>query len=515
MLVYGGHMSNKYLYLSISVSGASVLAVEILGTRILGPFYGVSLYLWSALITVTLAALSAGYALGGRLADRGATYAKLSSLLAGAGLWLLFVPWMRDPLLHAAEQAGLRLAVLVAALVLFFIPLMLLGMVSPFAIKLKVSKLENVGRSAGNLYAISTIASVAAALLTGFYLIPCFGVHRLTVAVGAILIATAMPGFFGKGRQAAKLVVPLAILAAGAALTATHPENTPDPGRGLVFKGQSPYGEIRVVDDANVRYLLIDGAIHTAVDTAPSRETAMPYVNVVDIARSVCRKPGRMLLIGLGGGSIAKHYHAAGWKVDAVEIDPLVVRLAGRFFGLDSAEARVFQMDGRRFLASTHGVYDVIVLDAYGSSSIPFHLVTREAFALVASRLAPDGVLAINVLSIGWKSGIVRSLAATLETQFPNVRALPIAEPPDRLGNVVLFASRRTLELPEELPVPVDRFTPAYEQTHAWDNRFELDTRGAPVLTDDRNPIDLWAEAVNIRERNDLHEMFAKQGVSW
>jgi spermidine synthase len=508
-------MSNKYLYLSISASGASVLAVEILGTRILGPFYGVSLYLWSALITVTLAALSAGYALGGRLADRGATYAGLSSFLAGAGLWLLFVPWMRHPLLHAAEKVGLRLAVLGVALVLFFIPLMLLGMVSPYAIKLKASSLEDVGRSAGSLYAISTIASVAAALLTGFYLIPGFGVYRLTIAVGVILLATALPGFFGKGRRAAKLVVPLAILAAGAALGATHPENTPDPGRGLVFKGHSPYGEIRVVDDGNLRYLLIDGAIHTAVDTASNWETAVPYVNVVDIARSVCRRPGRLLLIGLGGGSVAKHYHAAGWKVDAVEIDPLVARLAGRFFGLDSAEARVFQMDGRRFLASTARAYDVIVLDAYGSSSIPFHLVTREVFALAASRLASDGVLAVNVQSIGWKSDIVRSLAATLKTQFPNVRALPIAEPPDQLGNVVLFASRGPLELPEELPVPVDRFTPAYEQTHAWDNRFEPDTRGVPILTDDKNPIDLWAEAINVRERNELHEMFAKQGVSW
>ena len=508
-------MKYKYLYLLISISGASVLAIEILGTRILGPFYGVSLFLWSALITVTLAALSAGYALGGRWADRGATYPRLSSLLCGAGAWLLVVPWIKHPLLHLAEPFGLRFAVLVAAMILFFAPLMLLGMVSPHAIKLRASSLEEIGRSAGNLYAISTAASVAAALATGFFLIPNVGVYRLTLAIGAVLIATALPGLLGRRAPAAKLLVAAAVLAAGAALAVSHPENRPDPSRGIVFRSQSPYGEIRVIDEENYRYLLIDGGIHTAVDTSFLWETTMTYVNVVDIARNFFEAPGRALIIGLGGGSVAKHYSRNDWTVDAVEIDPLVIDVAYRFFGLDSTAARVSRMDGRQYIASTPHRYDVIVLDAFGSSSIPFHLVTKEVFGLAASRLTPKGILVLNVQAIGWNDTIVRSLAATLKTCFPNVRALPIAEPPDQLGNVILFASRRPLDLPEELPVPIDRFSPEYDRSHAWDNRFEPDTRGVPVLTDDLNRADLWAEAINVRERKDLHEMFARAGVSW
>jgi spermidine synthase len=508
-------MKYKYLYLLISMSGASVLAIEILGTRILGPFYGVSLFLWSALITVTLAALSAGYALGGRWADQGATYPRLSSLLCGAGAWLLVVPWMKHPLLHLAEPFGLRLAVLLAAMILFFVPLMLLGMVSPYAIKLRTSSLEEVGRSAGNLYAISTVASVAAALLTGFFLIPSLGVHRLIVAIGIILVAAALPGFFRKRAIAVKLVLPIVILAAGAILALSQHENKPDPSRGLLFKAQSPYGEIRVVDDEGCRYLLIDGGIHTAVDTSFYWETLMPYVNVVDLARKFYRDPGRLLLIGLGGGSVMKHYHRAGWNVDAVEIDPLVTRVAFDYFGMDSAEAHIFQTDGRRYLASAGDQYDVIVLDAFGSSSIPFHLVTKEIFSLVATRIASEGIFVLNVQAMGWNDKIVRSIAATLKTQFPNVRALPTMEPPNVLGNVLLFASKRSLELPEELPIPTDRFTADYDRAHAWDNRFEPDTRGVPVLTDDRNAIDLWAEAVNVRERRELHERFAEQGTSW
>ncbi|MFA4946995.1 MAG: fused MFS/spermidine synthase [Candidatus Krumholzibacteriia bacterium] len=508
-------MKHKYLYLSISVSGASVLAIEILGTRILGPFYGVSLFLWSALITVTLAALSAGYALGGRWADKGATYPRLSSLLAGAGLWLLAVPWIRNPILHLAEPFGLRFAALVTALALFFVPLMLLGMVSPYAIKLRTTSLDEIGRSAGNLYAISTVASVVAALLTGFFLIPSFGVYRLTLAVGILLIATALPGLFGKRLPAAKLILPIVILAAGAVFLRGFGENRTDPEHGLIFKGQSPYGEIRVVNDFEFRYLLIDGAVHTAVDTSFYYSTVMPYVNVVDIASGYFEKPGRLLLIGLGGGSVAKRYHRKGWDIDAVEIDPLVTKVAYDYFGFDSIEARVHQMDGRRFLLSSGGAYDIIVLDAFGSSSIPFHLASREAFALMTSRLSPDGVFVLNVQSIGWNGTIVRSLAATLGTQFPNVRALPTMEPPDKLGNVVLFASKRSLDLREEPPVPIDRLTAEYDRFHAWENRFEPDTRGIPVLTDDRNYVDLWAEAINIQDRKELHGMFAKAGVSW
>jgi spermidine synthase len=315
--------------------------------------------------------------------------------------------------------------------------------------------------------------------------------------------------------SAAKLVLPIVILAAGAGLIRGSHESDPDPGRGLVFRGQSPYGEIRVVNDREFRYLLIDGAVHTVVDTSLYYSTAMPYANVVDIARGYFEKPGRLLLIGLGGGSVAKSYHRNGWEVDAVEIDPLVTSLAYEHFGFDSTEARVHQMDGRRFLLSSGGAYDMIALDAFGSSSIPFHLASREAFALMASRLAPDGVFVLNVQSIGWNGTIVRSLAATLKTQFPNVLALPTMEPPDQLGNVVFFASRRSLDLRDELPVPIDRFSPEYDRAHAWDNRFESDMRGAPVLTDDRNYVDLWSDAVNVRERKELHEMFAKTGVSW
>ncbi|HVS19678.1 MAG TPA: fused MFS/spermidine synthase, partial [Planctomycetota bacterium] len=203
-----------------------------------------------------------------------------------------------------------------------------------------------------------------------------------------------------------------------------------------------------------------------------------------------------------------------GWRVEAVEIDPVVTEIARRDFGLREAEARVHHADGRRFLVANEKRYDAIVLDAFGSSSIPFHLATREAFALVASRLAPDGVLAINVEAVGWDDVLVRSFAATLRESFAHVLALPIAEPPDRLGNVVLFASQRELALESEIPATHDRFSFAYFKNHAWDNRFVPEAEGAPVLTDDLNPVDLWSDRINHVARGGLHAYFDR-GLSW
>ena len=163
-------MNNIYINVVVFISGAAVLAVEILGTRILGPFYGVNLYLWSALITVTLAALSTGYLIGGRWADKSATIHLLSWIVASAGIWLLLVPYLKQPILSISEPIGLRLAVIIAAFLLFAPPLILLGMVGPFAIRLKTSGIRKVGQTAGDIYAISTVASVISALLTGFIL---------------------------------------------------------------------------------------------------------------------------------------------------------------------------------------------------------------------------------------------------------------------------------------------------------------------------------------------------------
>ncbi len=197
----------SYLYPAISVSGASILAIEILGTRIIGPFHGVDIFLWSTLITITLAALAAGYWLGGHWADRRPSPRRFAALFAAAGVWIAAIPLMRGPVIAAAHPLDRTAAMLVSSFVLFFPPLTILGMVSPYALKLRAGSLGEVGRSAGDLYAISTIASVAGALLTGFVLVPGFGIRGITVAIGVLLIASGA-GLFGAAGRAVKSAPP-------------------------------------------------------------------------------------------------------------------------------------------------------------------------------------------------------------------------------------------------------------------------------------------------------------------
>jgi len=490
-------MSRLTLYLVVSLSGASVLVLEILGTRVLGPFYGVSLFLWSALISITLAALAAGYALGGRAADRNPTGARLSLLLAIAGLWVLAAPWLRAPVVHIAAGLGLRPAVLVSAALLFFPPLFLLGMVSPYAVRLATRRVEEVGTTTGNLFAISTLASVAAAVLTGFVLIPALGVSRLLACVALTLFAAA--ALARADRVAALLMVPAIGLTW---LTAARAER---PAPGVLARVESPYAELRVVEAGGFRYLMLDGGAHT-VFRAASGEPHQPYIYVAEIAADLSRPHGRLLLVGLGGGGAAEVFSRRGWQVDAVEIDPEVPKLAAEYFGLKPFYARVMVAEGRQFLQRSQDTYDVVFLDAFGSASIPFHLVTREAFAAAKVRLASGGILALNVETVGWKDPIVNALVATLQTSFRNVIALPTAEPPNQLGNVILLASDRDLAVtPEQLGDPVaaleneDEHFRVVSRHHGWENQYR--PRNGVVLTDDWNPVDLRAEEINLVAR--------------
>ena len=509
-------MNRAPLTLVIALAGGSTLALEIVGTRILGPWYGVSLDLWSVLIATTLAALALGYALGGRLADRGATARKLAGVLALAGVWTLALPWMVAPLVELAQPLGLRSAMLTLAVVLFGPPLVLLGMVGPLAIRLSARSLDEVGSVAGDVFAVSTLASVAAAVATGFWLIPLLGVRGLTLLVGAaVLVAAGIALAAGRRALTADRVigVVLALAAVGLALRS--------PGSGeasaLVTRGdtrafvESPYAELRVVDTGGMRYLLIDGGAHT-IEELGNELSRHPYVAAASLLPDAFPKPGRALIVGLGGGSLAKLYQRSGWTVDAVEIDSAVTRMAAQEFGLKPFHARVFHADGRRYLATSRERYDLIVFDAYGSASIPFHLVTREAFALAKARLAPGGILALNVEAVGWHHPLVESLGRTLRTSFPHVVALPISEPPNAIGNLIVAASDRAIAVPESLLGDVvASLTDEYDhwrvvtRHHAWENRFEPGAGGL-VLTDDRNPADLWSQGINLVARRELAE---------
>jgi spermidine synthase len=507
-------MVSFYAYLVVIVGSASVPAMAILGTRIIAPFYGSGLYLWSALISVMLAALGTGHAMGGRWAERGPRLTRLCAVIGLAGVWIAALPWLRLPVLAIAGKAELRAAVLISSTVLFFPPLALLGMVRPFAIRLRASSLGSAGRTAGELHAASTAAGVVAAITTGFILIPHVGVYRLVLSIGLVLVASALLGLAMDHRRKAGLAAILLLVGGSVLVSRAAPAHTADPARGVMAVEQSAYGEMRVVDREDTRNLIIDGGLYGSVDPG-TWESLVPYVHVIDIAKEFYTQPGEMLLVGLGSGSIAKSFSLDGWRVDAVEMNPVVPRVARRYFGLDSTDAEVYEMDARRFLLTHKWTYDLVVMDAFGGSDLPLRPVTTEAFGLIRSRLAPGGILAMNLEAVGWRDAIVRSIAATARQHFDHVLVLPIVEPPDQPGNVVLLASDREVNFDLALPVPRDRFSAAYDRAHAWDNRFEVPVAGNQVLTDELNPADVWSARVSFGVRKEFHAAWAGSTTAW
>ncbi|MEK7767258.1 MAG: fused MFS/spermidine synthase, partial [bacterium] len=393
------HRLNGTLLLRLTVfcSGAAVLILELLGSRLLAPVFGSSLYVWSSLIAVTLLALAVGYRAGGMAADRFEPLPMLDRALGVAGWLVLLIPFPRSAMLPAAAALGLRGGALVSALLMLGPALALLGAISPLAAKAAVSGLESLGLRVGGLYALSTVGSLAGALATGFVLIPVFGVRRLLGVTAAVLFLPALAHWTsaprGPDRRLWRALAVLGLLAAlvSSLLHATYPMKAADSPWQLLFRSDSPYGEVKVAQHRQSRVLLLNGTMQTALDLTTGYPVFPYAIGVASLLRTAHPRAKRALLIGFGGGVLADYLTGRGLTVESVEIDPIIAAAARRFFvrrpGLAVAEA-----DGRTFLArAAPGAYDAVLLDAYAGDAPPAHLLTAEAFQLVRRALAPGG----------------------------------------------------------------------------------------------------------------------------
>lgn len=506
-----------FIYALAFVCGAAVLALEIVGTRVLGPFFGVTIYLWSSLITVTLLALSVGYVVGGKVADRHPTSSLLSWLILISGFLVLLIPWIRHPVMHLTESLGLRMAVLASSMLLFFIPLTLLGMVSPLLIKIRTERLTELGNTVGGLYAVSTIGSVVTALLTGYVLIPYIGVNLLLLIIGLMLVTASAPGLLAGRSGKAKVTLLVLLIGFTAAMIKVTPVEAAAPSKGLLAVQQSAYSELRVLEKSQggfkIRYLLMDGAAHSIVN--PDNWNSYVYQNyIMDMLRDF-HSPGDLLLIGLGAGSYAKSSVKSGWKVDALEIDPAVIDLAKQYFGLQPEDASVFCVDGRLFLTETEKKYEVIAIDAFGSSLIPFHLMTTEFFGLIKQHLTPGGILLINVVALVRDDPLLGPLTATLESQFQYAYALPVFSEANRTTNFVFFVSETDYHAPATEIVATRYDGLILKSTAVFDRRFVPKHDRSQTLTDDRSTADILSDQINLSMRHELHSSLLGAELSW
>lgn len=251
-----------FIYLLQFLCGAAVLVLEMTGTRVISPFYGGSLQVWASLISVTMISLAGGYFLGGFLVDRHPSLALLMGLLFADALYILLLPLIYSPVLILTNPLGTGLGTFISSFLLFTVPLMILGMVSPFSLKLSATGLKHLGISAGSLYAVSTLGSFLGAILSGFVLIPRLGIKTILFLCAGVLILLSLAGIISFKKYLRTGLMLVSALIFGSAVSGIIKTQMSAESSGIIYRADSRYGTIRVVDkkEDGRRYLIVNSA---------------------------------------------------------------------------------------------------------------------------------------------------------------------------------------------------------------------------------------------------------------
>ncbi|MCC6493362.1 MAG: fused MFS/spermidine synthase [Pirellulales bacterium] len=501
------------LNLLVFVSGAVLMGLEIVGSRILAPYFGNSVFVWGSLISLFLIALSLGYFIGGWLSDRWPSRALMNGVVLAVAALMMLIAAVAAEVGSAVLAAGFgeKSGPFLAATILFLLPSLGMGMVSPFAVRLATQTVASVGRVAGTLYALSTLGSIAGTMLTTFMLIPSFGataiLKGLAAALGITAIATfpfASLGAAARGSAAALVALALGWWSVGDSRAALP------PGATLVRDVATPYHHIAVIDDraTGTRQLRFDRFTESSIELAPPHRTRSAYTEYFHLAFLAQPDIRRTLFIGAGGGvgPRAFHAHDPHMDVDVVDIDQAVLDVARLDFYLEeSPRIRTIAADGRTFVRSApDGHYDCIILDAFTiGGRIPFHLVTRQYFELCRRKLAPGGVFVMNINSAvrGPASSIFLSIYKTIDSAFPHTYAFALGLDQglgDQSTNIVLVAvdDQHAIAAPQWKAL-ADQYQSASYVDRASVQRMVSDlvtappdTTAAPLFTDDYAPIE-------------------------
>ncbi|HXW26603.1 MAG TPA: fused MFS/spermidine synthase [Xanthobacteraceae bacterium] len=500
------------IYIAAFVTGAIVMSFEMLGSRYLNPYFGSGIYTWAALISTVLAALTAGYFLGGFIADRTVSAAVLGAIVALASLYLLALPSFAEAILGFVADGvdNVRLASLYAALAVMFVPVTLYGVYSPFAIRLVLRAARHSGTVSGAVYGVSTAGSIVGTLGTTFFLIPLIGTRAITMALGAAGLACGA-GLIALDRAAAKSAAALVALAAlalggdGARAADLFDESVRarmlkhDDGR--IVRLETEYNDLFISKRGPLLALSTrvrnESYFESVVDLKDADDMIVPYTRLMTVALLYPETTRRILMVGLGAGSISTYIGRAmpDVQIDCVELDPGVITAGRKYFGLQETDKVHFiESDGRVFLNRNKDPYDLILLDAFRELGIPFHLVTREFFALVKERLAPGGAVAANV---GANTKLYLSALATMRATFPTVdvypdwkqsygaQAITVAVPAPRPSADDLMRRAGALQEQRHFRYPLRDLV----GRRAADEKVDA---GGEVLTDDFSPVNLY-----------------------
>ena len=525
----------KSLAVLVFVAGMASMSLEFTASRILIPIFGSSIYTWGSLIGVILAGLSLGYHIGGKLADKNPNFLKLCLVIFSAGLYIIFIPFIAPTLTSSFVQfvSDSQYASLFAVFTLLMLPTFLLGIVSPYAIKLATRRLTELGNVSGNLYSLSTIGSIVGTFLTVFVLIPTFEINYIIFGLGVTLMFFS--SLFGPARFPKILAVFVVILLfffpsinlSSAGNVMIHPTGT------LVYEKETLYSHLDVIDNGNIRTLYLDGNIHSQMYKGKPEELAITYTKYFHLGFLFNPNAKDVLFVGGGGFSGPKNFLStySDVRIDVVEIDSDVISAARNYFNLrvdNGSSLMIYNDDARNFLSKTEKKYDLIILDAFSKNYIPFHLMTLEYFQLLDKKLTSDGVIISNNIGsmTGDRSDIVRAVYKTISQVFPSVYFFPTEHNSGNLQNIMLAAMKTPTEYSKDelRQLASNNGNNNHDSTTALDDldylehlyEAELKTSDVPLLTDQFAPVDILINPVTNDPYN-LENVPAKgsTGLSW
>lgn len=498
--------------ITVFLTGAGVLVIEVVATRILSPYFGNTIFTVSSVLTVVLAALSVGYYVGGKVSDIKPESKIFFGIILLGGISVLVLQWMQVLFLPTLGTVlPLTFGPLVTSLLLFFVPSLLLGMLSPFAIKLAQvqSEKRGLGSVVGGIFFFSTMGSIAGSLAAGYLLVPNFGVGAIILGVGVGLVALGLLplvylGLDKKTTVKISLVVLALVLVYGIAVPTTQ----------ALYSKNGIYEKITITDgnynDRPARFLFQDRSASGAM-YLDGGDLAYDYTKYYSLYDIFTPNPERTLVIGGGAYSIPKALltDLPQAQVDALEIEPSLVELGEEYFDLpvDNPKLNTPIADGRRFLHDAQDNYDYIFSDVYSSYySIPAHFTTREFFQLTHDKLNDDGVFIANVIGNleQRKPSFLWSEVRTLQTVFPNVYVFAVDSPTDdsAVQNFILVGHKSTAPTVfDQNELQKGRHQAIRELADHQVNVHQYDLSDYQVLTDDYAPVESWTGELLQRTR--------------
>jgi spermidine synthase len=480
------------LGLTVFVVGTGSLGAEIAVARLMAPYFGDSTLIWANIIGVVLLALSLGYWLGGRLADRNPTAQGMYTLVLVAAVLLAAIPFVADPILGVAVgaldsvEAGAFAGSLFGVLALIAVPVILLGAIAPYAVRLGVERVEETGGVSGRLYALSTIGSLTGNFLASLVLIPFVGTTRAFLFFAFII---ALIGVWGLAR-ARYALAPAAFILLAAIPVGTVKAATP-LGAEVIWESQTTYQYARVIEfEDRERWLeLNEGqAIHSIYEPETVLTDNIWDEYLVAPFAVLERPPRNIAILGNGAGTTSRAYEKLfpRTRIDGVEIDGELSEVGRELFDMNNPRLTVHTADARPWLESTGERYDAILVDAYRQPYIPFYMTTVEFFELAREKLNPGGVVMVNVGHPEGNDDLETVLGRTMAEVFPTV----MRDPAEDTNTLLVGTSDRgagPARLRAVIPSLPEKIRPRARDAAA---RLAPRLPGGEVYTDDRAPVE-------------------------